>query len=235
MIEAVLFDWGGTLSLWSPVTPADMWRVGARAIRPDDHDALADMLLAVENEFWQLAFEGGAASGTTRGMVEETIRRLDYDHSDEEIATLITAYLNAWEETFAHAEDAVETLTELRAAGIRTGLLSNTHWPRDLHDAALERDGLLHLLDACIYSCELEVMKPHPEAFRALLDALEVTDPARAVFVGDRPRDDISGAQASGMRAILVDGRPVPGFDVTPDATIEKLSELPGLLRSWSG
>ena len=233
--DAVLFDWGGTLSLWADVVPAEMWRAGARAIRPADHDELARMLLVVENEFWQVAHEGGAASGTTHQMVAETIRRLGYDHSEDEVGACVAAYLSAWEATFAHADDAAEVLTELRASGVRTGLLSNTHWPRALHDAALERDGLLHLLDACVYSSELEVMKPHPLAFQALLDAVGVADPSRAVFVGDRPRDDISGAQAAGMRTVLIGGRPVPGYDVTPDATIEKLSELPGLLRAWSG
>ena len=39
-------------------------------------------------------------------------------------------------------------LHDLRARGLRTGLLSNTHWPRHVHEEWLERDGLLHLLDA---------------------------------------------------------------------------------------
>ena len=41
-------------------------------------------------------------------------------------------------------------------------------------------------------------MVPHPSVFLAALEALGVSDPTRAVFVGDRPLDDISGAKASG-------------------------------------
>ena len=235
MIEAVLFDWGGTLSEWVDVVPAEMWRAGAQALRPADHDLLAATLVEVEDEFWQSAFDGGARSGTTAELVAETIRRLGYDHTDDEVAACIAAYLAAWEATFAHAADAVPVLTELRRQGIRTGLLSNTHWPRDLHDGALEKDGLLHLLDARVYSSELPVMKPHPQAFQALLDAVGVSDPSRAVFVGDRPRDDISGAKAAGMRTVLISDRPVPKYDVEPDATVRNLSELLGFITLWKG
>lgn len=235
MIEAVLFDWGGTLSEWVDVVPAEMWRAGAQTLRPDDHELLAATLLEVENEFWQSAFEGGESSSTTALLVAETIRRLRYRHTDEEVAACIAAYLAAWEATFAHAPDAVAVLTELRSMGIRTGLLSNTHWPRDLHDSALEKDGLLHLLDARVYSSELPVMKPHPEAFQALLDAVGVSDPSRAVFVGDRPRDDISGAKAAGMRTVLISDRNVPKYDVEPDATVRNLSELMGFILAWRG
>ena len=43
------------------------------------------------------------------------------------------------------------------------------------------------LVDARIYSSELPYMKPHASAFEAALAAVGVTDPTRAVFVGDRP------------------------------------------------
>ena len=105
------------------------------------------------------------------------------------------AYLEAWAPHIEHAADAAETLEALRAAGIRIAMLSNTHWPRDFHERFLARDGLAELIDARVYTSELAYMKPHPSAFAAALGAVGVRDPSRAVFVGDRPWDDIFGAR----------------------------------------
>ena len=77
--------------------------------------------------------------------------------------------------------------------------------------------------------------KPHPTAFRAALDALGVDDPSTAVFVGDRPWDDISGATAVGLRTVL---RPNPMVDEQgppPDAVIAALPELLDLIDGWDG
>ena len=55
----------------------------------------------------------------------------------------------------------------------------------------------------------------------------------RAVFVGDRPLDDIHGAQQAGMRAVLRPNPMVEGYDVTPDGVISSLPELLGLVDGW--
>jgi putative hydrolase of the HAD superfamily len=76
-------------------------------------------------------------------------------------------------------------------------------------------------------------MKPRPEAFAALLQELDVR-PEEAVFVGDRPRDDVSGAQGAGLRAVLLTGREVEPYDVRPDAALPELAGLLDLLDSWT-
>jgi len=107
-------------------------------------------------------------------------------------------------------------------------------WPREAHERIFVRDGILDLIDGAVYSSEIPWVKPHPEAFRAAMAAIEVSDPASCVFVGDRPYDDIHGAKSLGMRAILVPNSIVPGFDgVTPDAVIDRLAELPRYLDIW--
>jgi putative hydrolase of the HAD superfamily len=78
-------------------------------------------------------------------------------------------------------------------------------------------------------------MKPHPKVFRLALHQLGVSEPHRAVFVGDRPFDDIYGAKVNGMRAVLRRNRHVPPFDVDADAEIDQLSELLPLLDDWIG
>lgn len=111
--------------------------------------------------------------------------------------------------------------------------MSNTLWPREHHEAVFSRDGVLELLDGAVYSSEIAYTKPHPEAFRAAMVAVGVTEPAHVVFVGDRLFDDIGGAQAVGMRAVHVPHSSLPAHDVTPDATIDRLADLLGVVESW--
>ena len=102
----------------------------------------------------------------------------------------------------------------------------------------LERDGVLDLFHARVWSRDLEYTKPHEAAFRAAMAAVGVDDPAECVFVGDRPYDDISGAKAVGMRAVLVPHSDIPAYqqvavDVEPDAVIQRLADLAEVVDRW--
>jgi HAD superfamily hydrolase (TIGR01662 family) len=128
-----------------------------------------------------------------------------------------------WErhENFELYEDVPGALAALRAAGLRIGLVSNSS--RDVYEFAVHH-GLD--VDAGISSFHHGHTKPHASIFRAVLDLLGV-EPAQAVMVGDTISDDIEGARALDMHAILVDreGRR-PEFE----PRIETLEELPTLL-----
>ncbi len=191
-------------------------------LAPGDPGPLAAALLAAEDAWWRANVEHGDRSGTTEELVRSVAAATDLD-----VEGALAAYHDAWSLTVAHDPAAVAVLTGLRERGLRTGLLSNTHWPRALHEQWLADAGLLGLLDVRLYTSGMTHMKPHPEAFRALLDAVGVPG-ERAVFVGDRPRDDVWGASRVGMRTVLLEGRPVEGFDVEPDAV---LTTLDGLLE----
>jgi putative hydrolase of the HAD superfamily len=108
---------------------------------------------------------------------------------------------SAWErsENFDLYEDALPVLEELRGRGLKLGLVSNG--VRDLEDFVRH-----HRLDvdAAVGSRAHGRVKPSPTIFRAALAQLGV-DPSDAVMVGDTPSDDIEGARAIGMRALLVD------------------------------
>ncbi len=96
-------------------------------------------------------------------------------------------------------EDSIPVLEELRRAGLKIGLVSNS--ARDVHDFA--RHHALEI-DAGISSFHHGKTKPHSSIFQAVLDLLDVA-PSDAAMVGDTVEDDIEGALALGMRAILVD------------------------------
>jgi putative hydrolase of the HAD superfamily len=115
-----------------------------------------------------------------------------------------------WErhENFDLYEDVFPTVDALRAAGLRIGLVSNS--ARDVREFA-RHHGLD--VDAGISSFHHGRTKPHASIFRAVLELLEV-EPDEAAMVGDTIADDIEGALALGMRAILVDREGNnPGFE----------------------
>ena len=233
-IEAVIFDWGGTLSTFATsVSARELWAAAAAPLAP--HCAfpaarIAELLAAVEDEFWDRTADPKPRSGTLAGLVAEAHRRLGGRAPPEALGAACAAYLGAWAPHIEHDAGAVPALRALRAAGVRTAMLSNTHWPRSFHERFLARDGLAGLLGARVYTCELEWMKPHPAAFGAALRAAGVDDPARALYVGDRPRDDIFGARRAGLRTALRPNPLVPAFGVEPDLGIAGLPELPARL-----
>ena len=138
----------------------------------------------------------------------------------EEIASgCATEIEQGWEvsENFELFEDALPVLEELRAVRLRIGLVSNGI--RDLGQFVAH-----HRLDvdAIVDSRTHGRVKPHPTIFQAALDRLEV-DAADAVMVGDSLEEDVEGARALGMRAILIDRE-----ERHPEVA-ERLTDLYGL------
>ena len=129
-----------------------------------------------------------------------------------------------WEvsENFELFEDALPVLDELRAAQLRIGLVSNGI--RDLSEFVAH-----HRLDvdAVVDSRTHGRVKPHPTIFQAALDRLGV-EAADAVMVGDSLEEDVEGARALGMRAILIDRE-----ERHPDVE-ERLTDLYGLPAALS-
>src|ERR1700733_6639817 len=226
-VAAVIFDWGGTLTPWHVIDHEALWRdVCAPYFPPTGAASGAGGILAAEGAFWQQC-ETAPRSAT----LDHVFARAGVTpHAD-----LLDAYFRAWEPHTYTDPDVAPLLRELRRRGIRTGVLSNTMWPRDAHERVFHRDEVLELIDGAVYSSEIPWTKPHPEAFRAAMAAIGVTDPASCVFVGDRPFDDIYGAKSAGMRAVLVPNSDVPAFTGTePDAVISRLAELLDHVDRWS-
>ena len=198
MIEAVVFDVDFTLAKPGPdLGPEGYRRLGAR---------------------FGLELEPGRYDEARRDAIGTLKRHPELDH-DEEIWVLFTERIiqgmggagdtyacavemtRAWEraEHFELCEDALPVLDELRARGLKLGLLSNTG--RDL-DVFVSHHGIE--VDAILTSRIHGKAKPHETIFRAMLEKLAVA-PATAVMVGDDPDDDFAGAHAVGMQAWLVD------------------------------
>jgi putative hydrolase of the HAD superfamily len=225
-VQAVIFDWGGTLTPWHDVDHVALWHeVCSRHYPAVDAARLAAAAHAAERELWLLA-EREQRSAT----LADVFARAGFTPGDE----LIASYFEAWDPHTLTDPDAPPLLAELRRRGVKVGVLSNTMWPRTAHERVFARDQVLDLIDGAVYSSEIPWVKPHPDAFRAAMAAIGVTDPASCVFVGDRPIDDIHGAAAAGLRTVLLPNSSVPGRDGTvPDAVITRLADLLPLLASF--
>jgi HAD superfamily hydrolase (TIGR01458 family) len=95
----------------------------------------------------------------------------------------------------------------------------------------LDTGGFVRLLEYAAAVQATVLGKPSPEFFRLALDTAGVA-PAKALVVGDDLGADVAGAQAAGLRAVLVrTGKGAePRQPGEPDAVIDSIAGLPGLL-----
>ena len=227
-VDAVIFDWGGTLTPWHSVdfhSESEALAMAAVDGHPEAHLALHAATQAV----WTRSKES-----QTSATIADVFRHAGLTHDESRLS----AYQEFWEPHTVTDPDARPLFEALRADGIRVGVLSNTIWPRAWHDGFFARDGVLELIDGAVYTSEVPWTKPAPEAFRAAMDAVGAEDPTRCVFVGDRPFDDIWGASQVGMRTILVPHSDIPAEQVghtvgEPDAVAHRLADVLEIVRGW--
>jgi FMN phosphatase YigB (HAD superfamily) len=152
-IEAVIFDWGGTLTPWHSINVEQLWATVCEPHFPAaEAAAYAAALHAAEQELWR----AGAA-----GRRSATMSQVFSGAGVPATAGLIASYQLAWEPHTFTDPDARPLLGHLRACGIKVGVLSNTMWPRDWHEHVFRRDGVLPLIDGAVYSSEIAWVKPH--------------------------------------------------------------------------
>ena len=234
-VDAVIFDWGGTLTPWHPVDFEQEAAALAQAVSgvstgsTTDVAEAAEALRAAGDVVW-----ARSRDHNTSATVADLFSEAGLAHDE----TLLSAYRDFWAPHTHTDPDVVPLLEALRSDGVRVGVLSNTVWPRAWHEEFFRRDGVLHLIDGAVYTSEIPWTKPAPEAFLAAMEAVEVDDPARCVFVGDRLFDDIWGAGNAGMRTVHVPHSDIPSTQLghsvgEPDAVVERLAEVYDVVSGW--
>ena len=124
---------------------------------------------------------------------------------------------------FRAFEDAAPALAELRGLGLALVCVSN--WDSSLPEV-LERVGLAGGLDGVVASATAGHRKPDPAIFAAGLE-LAGCGPEEALVVGDTPAEDVEGARAAGIPALLIDR----SGERSGPAVISSLSEISHHLR----
>lgn len=244
-VEAVIFDWGGTLTPWHTIDLGQQWRVFAREVHgiPIDSDEvpqedldraqeLGERLHATEREAWQRVTQDHRSA-----HLDDILAQAGVDAREDRHHVALAAYRRFWE-PHTYTDPQVRPLLEgLRARGLKIGVLSNTIWSGEYHREIFARDEVLDLIDGDVYSSELKVVKPHAEAFEAVCEVLDV-EPTRAVYVGDRLFEDVLGSQEVGMRAIWVPHSDIPAeqqvtVEATPDGVAHELIDVLDIVDPW--
>jgi 2-haloacid dehalogenase len=218
-INACVFDAYGTLFDFASAAK------GCRAVLGDDTDRLTALwrdkqlqytwLRAVQGhhaEFWQVTGDALDYSLETLGIDRPGLR-------DRLMALYLS--LDAFPEV-------PETLRRLKAAGLRTAILSNGS-PRML-DAVVKGAKLDGLLDAVLSVEAAGIYKPHPKVYQLAVDQLAV--PAAAIAFQSSNAWDAHAASAFGMKVVWCNryGQRRERLPGAPDREIRSLAELPALV-----
>jgi len=181
-ISAVIFDFGGVIC---PFPDEAQWQEAAAFCgAPRD---------AFEAAFWEdrIAYDAGAnARAYWRGISQ----RLGLAFTDETIDGLIEREIQFWSR---FDQRVLHWAQDLRAAGYRTGILSNL--PRPLGQRLKTLPGFLEHFDAITFSYELGLVKPGSAIYHHAIAGIQ-RDPAEALFLDDR-HDNIEAARAAGLIA----------------------------------
>ena len=218
--QAILFDLDDTLydlrSYWRGRLHEALSMLGARYPQLD-RDALIGRALAEKVYIEKLP-------SFLRGLPIDDEPLIDEIHA---------AFARDWFARLTLNDDAPATLAQLRPY-YRLGLVTNG--PSRMQRPKIEQFRLDDYLDLLIVSEEVGVAKPDPAIFHLALERLGARA-ERPLYVGDSLEFDLPGAAAAGLPFIWMNPRhePLPAHLPAPLATIERLSELVGLLANKPG
>jgi putative hydrolase of the HAD superfamily len=231
MIRAVFFDVDFTLIHPGPTFQAHGYQAFCArhgiAVDAARFDRAVQNAAPILNTPEDLPYDGEIFVEYTRHIIEQM------GGSGDAVDACAREICSEWA-TNHHFElfsDVPAALRQLTRAGIRIGLISNSHRCLTSFQSHFELHGLV---TAAVSSSDHGFMKPHPSIFHAAMQLAAVTA-SDSVMVGDSIRQDVEGALNVGMRAVLLHrgDAPHPGSSALAAmgvSTIGSLRELPDVL-----
>jgi putative hydrolase of the HAD superfamily len=194
--QAVLFDLFGTLT---PCYPLDGVRLVIRAMAED-------LALSPERfeEAWSATFDHRqrALFSSVEQNLSAVLAMLGETRDAAHIAAAAERRLQFEATTIRPRQGVCETLGRLRSAGVRIGLISNCSLETPL---VWPNASIRSAIDAAIFSCEAGCAKPDRQIYQQAMRSLDV-GPSDCLFVGDGSSDELAGARACGIEAVLMRG-----------------------------
>ena len=218
-IRACVFDAYGTLFDYASTAAAcrDVLgeRLGPLTTLWRDKQLQYTWLRALQGrhaDFWQVTGDALDFALETLGLDDPRLR-----------ARLMDLYLSL--DVFS---EVPAMLQRLKAAGLRTAILSNGS-PQML-DAVVKKAGIAELLDAVLSVELVGIYKPHPKVYQLAVDHLAI--PAGAISFQSSNAWDAYAASAFGMSVVWCNryGQRPERLPGKPDREIELLDELPALV-----
>jgi putative hydrolase of the HAD superfamily len=242
-VDAVLFDFGHTLVDFARTE--DALREAYTIVRdrlagwvedrapPEVDELVVRIAGAVDDMVGRSYMERRLEELDQVALFAEAFGAIGYELPRELLHEVAEIDHDSFSRSLTAPPETLETLARLREMGLSLGVISNVSLLPEKLRADVDALGIGRYLGSAVFSSEVGVRKPDPRIFRRALSELDA-DPAHAVFVGDRLNDDIVGAQAVGMRTILTrQFRQEEPKDVRPDAVVERIGEVPGVIASW--
>ncbi len=209
--EAVTFDYWDTLLAARPgdfrARRAQQWLESLQEAEMDvtaeQIDDTFERLLGVFNERWH-----GNTQFTASDAAQWAIDDLGVPAGSQLRAALHGAFTWSGDDLLPDLAPGVgDALESLRAAGIRVGIVCDVGMtPSTSLRRYLDAHGVLEHFDHWSFSDDVGVYKPDRQIFEHALGGLGVSDPARAVHIGDLRRTDVAGARAMGMHSVRFAG-----------------------------
>ena len=189
-VEAVVFDYGGVLT--TPVADSIAGWLEVDGIDPDSFSRTLKAWLSSDAPPGTPVHRLETGELTAEEFGDLLAAELARHDGDAVVADGIVGRLFAGMRVEPAMFDLVD---DLRALGVRTGLLSNS-WGN-----TYPRERIAEAFDGIVISGEVGLRKPQPEIYRLALDGLGVV-PEHAVFVDDA-EPNLVGARAIGLRTVL--------------------------------
>ncbi|HDM92003.1 MAG TPA: HAD family hydrolase [Candidatus Korarchaeota archaeon] len=234
MAGSVLIDmWGTIIEPFKPIEAFRRARVKglleASGVRPSEEEL--ERFVEIFSDYWART-NWKRVTTLEEVPAERDIAEFLAELGLEPVVTdrHLVAYSRPYVE-FTRPRDGVREALEELSQEFRLAVVSNvTYGPMVVE--SLERHGLIDYFEAVVTSYEVGLRKPHPKIFKRALEALEARA-SEAVMVGDELVDDVIGARASGIKAILLGE---PGRDHgAADAVVSDFRSLPRAVRAILG
>ena len=217
-MHVVLLDAFGTLLDMEPPAPVLTHLLG-QAGYPFDEAVVADALSAEISHYranMQMGSDPDGLAALRADCAGVLVAALGAGAPPVPLATqLLVECLR-----FRLFDDVIPALDALAAMGMTLGVVSNWDCALGSH---LERLGVADRFAVVAASAPVGYRKPDPAIFTAALAALDI-DARAALHVGDRRLEDLQGARAAGVAAVLIDRSPAA---VASHEVITTLLDIP--------
>lgn len=191
--EAVIFDLFGTLVDGFAASSAGYHEEFSAALGVD-HESFMQHWRQITDSRTLGDFQSVEAS------IQHVCDRMDVSVTTEQMAKAVKIRLELTRRALAPRSDAVSTITQLKRAGFKIGLLSNCSieiplvWPETL---------FADLIDSAVFSSRERLKKPDPRIYHVVCDRLGVM-PDACLYIADGENYELSAAVNVRMQAVLI-------------------------------
>jgi adenylosuccinate lyase len=213
-VDAVLFDFDNTLQV------GDKDELQAR---------LEEIVTRLSLGFTPEQVQEFGSRSDYREMRKLMVDVYNTEHSDtpiteDDFQAVNNEVSGMFDDRFRLAENVKETLAALKNTDKKVALVTtrgSNSLPR-----LLEMYGIAEYFDVIINRDQAKERKPHPQPIALALEQLGITDPSRAIYVGDKQVDDVIAGNALGMKSVLISDEELDAYGARPTYHFKSLKPL---------